>query len=147
MTTQRLAGTEIGEDTDDLRLWLESLTGCPEVNHTELARCANHDGDESMTWFYVEADAREAVFRRRCLACGDVRHALDSAEHWNHPPMYACGTCGQSMFEVAYGMHVVGGATVAWLAVAVRCVGCGRLDGVTDFAVPNLPLDEVSARL
>lgn len=149
MTTQKVAGNELGEDSDDLQHWLRALAGCPEVNVTLLARCTNpvHDGDDSMTWFYVEADAENAVARRRCLACGDVFHLLDSAENWTHPPMHACGTCGQSMFEVGYGLHVSGGATVGWLAVAVRCVGCGRLDGVTDFTLPNVPLDEVRAAL
>jgi hypothetical protein len=106
-----------------------------------------HDADEAMTWFYVEADAANAVARRRCLACGDVAHLLDSKAAWTHPPMHACGTCGQSMFEVATGLHVEPGTTVTWLAVAVRCVGCGRLDGLTDMNVPNLSLDEVRARV
>lgn len=146
---QKLAGSELGEDSDDLRQWLEGLKGCPSVNLTLLARCANpaHDGDDAMTWFYVEADAGEAVARRRCLACGSVHHLLDSEERWTHPPMHACTTCGQSMFEVACGLHVESGSTVTWVAVAVRCVGCGRLDGVTDFVVPNVPLDEVRAAL
>lgn len=146
---QKVAGKELGEDSDDLQKWLEALTGCPSVNVTLLARCTNpaHDGDDAMTWFYVEADAQNAVARRRCLACGMVNHLLDSEEHWTHPPMHSCDTCGQSMFEVAYGLHVDGGVTVSWLAVAVRCVGCGRLDGVTDMNVPNLPVDEVRAAL
>jgi hypothetical protein len=146
---QKVAGNELGEDSDDLRTWLEGLKGCPPVNVSLLARCANpvHDGDEAMTWFYVEADAANAVARRRCLACGDVHHLLDSADHWTHPPMHACQTCGQSMFELAVGLHVDAGTTVSWLAVAVRCVGCGRLDGVTDMNVPNLPVDEVRAAI
>lgn len=146
---QKVAGSELGEDSDDLRQWLEGLTGCPEVNLTLLARCANpvHDGDDAMTWFYVEADAENAVARRRCLACGDVRHLLDSEQHWTHPPMHACTTCGQSMFELAIGLHVESGTHVTWLAAGVRCVGCGRLEGVTDMNVPNLPLDEVRAAI
>jgi hypothetical protein len=149
VTTHTVAGNELGEDSDDLRHWLAGLTGCPEVNMTLLAHCTNpvHDGDETMTWFYVEADAANAVARRRCLACGEVHHLLDSEASWTHPPMHACGTCGQSMFELGYGLHVVDGTTVAWLAVAVRCVGCGRLDGVTDFTLPGLPLAEVRSAL
>jgi hypothetical protein len=146
---QKVADSQLGQDSDDLQQWLEALKGCPSVNVTTLARCTNpsHDGDEAMTWFYVEADPGNAVARRRCLACGMVHHVLDSEEHWTHPPMYSCGTCGQSMFEVAFGLHVENGATVTWLAVAVRCVGCGRLDGVTDMNVPSLPVDEVRAAL
>jgi len=145
----KVADNQLGEDSDDLQHWLEGLKGCPPVNVTLLARCTNpvHEGDDPVTWFYVEADSANAVARRRCLACGMVHHVLDSEEHWTHPPMHACGTCGQSMFEVAFGLHVSGGATVSWLAVAVRCVGCGRLDGVTDMNVPDLPVDEVRAAL
>ena len=146
---QKVAGSELGEDSDDLRGWLEGMQGCPPVNMTLLSRCANpvHDPDDAMTWFYVEADAANGVARRRCLACGEVHHLLDSAENWTHPPMHACTTCGQSMFEMACGLHVESGTTVTWLAVAVRCVGCGRLDGVTDMNVPRLSVDEVRAGL
>jgi hypothetical protein len=146
---QKVAGSELGEDSDDLRGWLEGMQGCPKVNLTLLSRCANpvHDPDDAMTWFYVEADPANGVARRRCLACGEVHHLLDSADHWTHPPMHACTTCGQSMFEMACGLHVDGGTTVTWLAVAVRCVGCGRLEGVTDMNVPGLPVDEVRAGL
>ena len=144
----KVAGSELGEDSDDLQHWLETLRGCPSVNLTVLARCANPvHGDEAMTWFYVEADAAGGVARRRCLACGQVQHVLDSAEHWTHPPMCACTTCGQSMFEVGYGLHVESGTDVTWLAVAVRCVGCGRLDGVTDLHVDRRPVAEVRAAL
>lgn len=148
MTLQRLAGNELGEDSDDLQHWLESLEGCPPVNLTLLARCPNPShGDEAMTWFYVEADAARSVARRRCLACGLVSHMLDSEEHWSHPPMCMCGNCGQSMFEVAAGLHVENGTHVSWVAVAVRCVGCGRIEGVTDFTLPHVPLDEVRTAL
>ncbi|HEU0130230.1 MAG TPA: hypothetical protein VFQ85_04470 [Mycobacteriales bacterium] len=149
MTMQKVAGNALGEDSDDLQHWLEGLQGCPPVNLTLLCRCLNpvHDGDDAMTWFYVEADPANAVARRRCLACGDVHHLLDSAEHWTHPPMHACLTCGQSMFELAAGLHVESGTTVTWLALAVRCVGCGRLDGVTDMNVPHLSVDEVRSRV
>jgi hypothetical protein len=144
----KVAGSELGEDSDDLQHWLEGLQGCPPVNLTVLAHCANPaHGDEVMTWFYVEADGEHGVARRRCLACGQVQHVLDSAEHWTHPPMCACTTCGQSMFEVGYGLHVENGTEVTWLAVAVRCVGCGRLDGVTDLHVDRRPVAEVRAAL
>ena len=145
----KLADSELGEDSDDLRHWLEALTGCPPVTMTLLSRCANpvHAGDDAMTWFYVEADAARGIARRRCLACGGVHHLLDSEAHWSYPPMHACVTCGQSMFEMAVGLHVTDGTVVTWAAVAVRCVGCGRLDGVTDMNVPGLSVDEVRAGL
>ncbi len=148
MALQKIAGYRIGEDSDDLQKWLQSFGGCPEVNLTVLASCDNpaHDGDPP-TWFFVEGDAANGVARRRCLACGQVRHLLDSEEHWTHPPMTSCGSCGQSMFELGIGLHVEGGGVVTWLVAGLRCVGCGCLEGLTDITVPDRPLDEVRAQI
>ena len=62
-------------------------------------------------------------------------------------PMWACLGCGQSIAEVAVGLHVPDGAPVSWLVVGARCVACGRLAGLTDLVVPDLPLDELLATL
>ncbi len=145
MATHKVADHKVGEDSDDLRHWLENLEGCPSVSVTRLAHCENPvHGEEPPTWFYVEGDATEGLARRRCLSCGTVKHILDSEERWNHPPMRSCGTCGQSMFELAAGFHVVDGA-VDWLALGVRCVGCGMLDGLTDMHANALPLPDAIA--
>lgn len=147
MTVQKVAGHRVGEDSDDLQSWLRGLEGCPPINITVLAMCDNPvHGEERPTWFYVEGDPLAGLARRRCLSCASVTHVLDSEEHWTHPPMRCCETCGQSMFEVAAGLHL-DGPTVDWLAIGVRCVGCGALDGLTDLAVPNLTVDEVRAQL
>ena len=143
MATHWVADHRVGEDSDDLTRWLTGLEGCPPVMSALLARCTNPShGDEQPTWFYVEGDPSGAIARRRCLACGGVKHIHDSEAHWTHPPMYCCTTCGQSMFEVGAGLHVEAGE-VTWMAIGVRCVGCGRLDGLTDMNVPNLTVDEV----
>ena len=147
MTLRNVAGNEVGEDSGDLRLWLEGLEGCPPITATTLARCENPvHGEDPPTWFYVEADASEGIARRRCLACGGVKHVLDSEARWNHPPMCSCGNCGQSMFELGAGFHVVDGE-VDWLALGVRCVGCGTLNGVTDMNTEGMSLDEASAAI
>lgn len=147
MALQRVAGHRTGEDSDDLQHWLESLDGCPAVHTTVLATCESPvHGDDAPTWFYVEGDAAGAIARRRCLGCGLVKHVLDSEAHWTHPPMRCCGTCGQSMFEMAAGLHVRSGE-VTWAVIGLRCVGCGCLDGLTDFNVPNLPVDEVISQI
>ena len=141
----KVSDHQVGEDSDDLRHWLEGLEGCPPITVTALARCQNPvHGDEPPTWFYVEGDAEKAIARRRCLGCGHVRHLLDSEEHWSHPPMHSCGTCGQSMFEFAAGFHVVAG-DVDWLAIGLRCVGCGSLEGLTDMGVDNVPVPDAVA--
>jgi hypothetical protein len=143
-----MAGHRTGEDSDDLQHWLEALEGAPDVHRTVLLTCDNAvHGADAPTWFYVEGDASKAIARRRCLGCGKVKHLLDSEDHWSHPPMHSCGTCGQSMFEVAVGLHIEGGEHVRWLAVGVRCVGCGMLDGLTDMTVPSLPVDETLRQL
>ncbi len=145
MTVHKVAGKKVGEDSTDLREWLEGLEGCPPITTTHLATCDNPvHGEDAPTWFYVEGDPREGVARRRCLACGGVKHVLDSEERWNHPPMLSCSTCGQSMFELGAGFNVDGGG-VTWLALGVRCVGCGTLDGVTDMDGGGLPIEDLKA--
>ena len=154
MALQRLHDHRTGEDADDLKAWLHTLEGCPSVEVTALATCGNEaHGDERPTWFYVEADGSVGVARRRCLGCGSVHHVLDSQANW--PPgvhTSSCPTCAQSMFEVAAGMHTASspaGAApvVSWLALGVRCVTCGRVDGLTDMFVPNLPIADVVAAI
>jgi len=147
---QRLADHRTGEDADDLKHWLQTLEGCPSVDVTALAACANPEhGDDRPTWFYVEADAARGVARRRCLACGLAHHVLDSESSW-HIDIHAsmCPTCGQSMFELAAGMHTSpsehpDAPIVTWVVLGVRCVTCGRVDGLTDMFVPGLPVPAV----
>jgi hypothetical protein len=152
MTLRTVAGQRIGEDTDDLQGWLRGLDGCPTVTHTHVLTCRNEEHDEPATWFYVEADPSQGVIRRRCLACGLVVSTFDSESRWSHPHMWACRNCGQSIAEVAAGLHAPGEGDapgpVSWVAIAVRCVGCGSLAGVTDCVVTTAPsIDEVIADL
>ena len=147
MTLHKVAGKPVGENSDDLRLWLERLEGCPPITATALAHCDNEvHGDEPPTWFYFEGDPAAGVARRRCLACGGVKHVLDSEERWTHPPMTACSTCGQSMFEVGAGFHL-DGRGVDWIAIGARCVGCGTIEGITDMVVAAMSIDEASAAI
>lgn len=135
-----------GEDVEDLRTYLHTLTGCPPVQHTLQLRCPTHDGE----WFFVESDPVEGIARRRCISCGTSTYLLDAAEHWTYPPMHACAACGQSIMELAIGLHTVEPdeagqpARVRWLALAARCVECGRIDGLTDAHVPDLTVGEVA---
>lgn len=151
MVLQTVAGRRTGENADDLRSWLSRLDGCPTVSQTVLVTCGNVvHADEAGTWFYVEADAREAIARRRCLSCGDSHHLFDSAEHWSAPRMWSCPTCGQSIAEIAAGLHIDGegaGRAVSWVALAARCVDCGTIDGLTDFNVGPIAYDEVFAQI
>jgi hypothetical protein len=153
---QKVAGHRIGEDISDLEQWLRALEGCPTVTHTVAAQCpSDAHTDEPGTWFYVEADAGAGVVRRRCLSCGFVVSTLDSDARWNHPRMWACATCGQSITEVVAGLHApaehpsenLSPGPVSWVAIGVRCVGCGSLDGVTDFVLVPTPYTEVVDKL
>ncbi|MDQ1688007.1 MAG: hypothetical protein QOK42_982 [Frankiaceae bacterium] len=146
MVVQQVAGKKTGEDVDDLQRWLRGLEGCPRITSTAVAACANPAHDEPATWFYVEGDARGALARRRCLACGVAVSTFDSEQRWSHPPMWACDSCGQSIVELAAGLHSEDDDRVTWVALAVRCVGCGRLAGLTDFVVEGAH-DEVLAAL
>lgn len=146
MVMRSVAGARTGEDVEDLRAWLGQLEGAPEVHETVVLHCPAH-GEESPTWAYVEADAGEGLARRRCLACGTAVHLLDSETRWNHPPMWACSGCGHSIAELAAGLSVPDGEHVEWVALAARCVECGRLAGLTDVVLDGTPLTEVLAGL
>jgi hypothetical protein len=150
VTLRTVAGRRTGENADDLRDWLTGLEGCPAISRTVLTSCPNPThADEPATWFYVEADPDAAVARRRCLSCGTSTDTLDSAEHWNVPRMWSCPGCSQSIGEVAAGFHTDGDhdGLVSWVVLAIRCVECGAIDGLTDFNVDPAAFDEVAARI
>ena len=146
MVLRTANGARTGEDVDDLRDWLRGLDGAPEVHEVVVLHCAQH-GEEAPTWQYVEADAEAGLARRRCLACATTVHLLESEAHWTHPPMWACKGCAQSIAELCAGLHVPDGERVEWVALAARCVDCGRIEGLTDVLVDRLPLPEVLAHL
>ncbi|MCW2680685.1 MAG: hypothetical protein JWM62_2086 [Frankiales bacterium] len=146
MVLRTANGCRTGEDVDDLREWLRTLDGAPEVHEVVVLHCAQH-GEEAPTWQYVEADPLAGVARRRCLACATTVPLLESEAHWTHPMMWACGGCGQSIAELCAGLHVPDGEHVEWVALAARCVDCGRLEGLTDVVLERRPLPEVLAHL
>jgi uncharacterized OB-fold protein len=143
VTLRTVAGRDTAESLEDLTAWVRGLQGCPPVTHTVAASCRlpMHEG-EPATWFYIEADAAAGVARTRCLSCGDVHPLLDSAERWTFPPAWSCFNCRQSIAEVAYGVSAEDDRA-QWVVMAVRCVECGHLAGVTDQLVPGLPMDDV----
>jgi hypothetical protein len=142
MVLRAVAGVLTSEDAEDLRTFLTGLNGSPQVHETVVLACGNHE-DERPTWTYVEADAASGVARRRCLQCAKTVHLLDSEARWTHPQMWNCGGCHQSITEVAAGLSVPDGEHVEWVVVGVRCVECGRVDGLTDMVLPGTPLTEV----
>jgi hypothetical protein len=142
----RTVGTRhTAEDVEDLAIWVRALSGCPEITQTTFVRCT-HDahGDEPATWFYVEADAEAGVARLRCLSGGHTKDVHDSAEHWTFPGVWSCLGCHQSIAEVVYGINDEGG-TAKWLVVAVRCVECGDVAGLTDIVLGEVALDGLLA--
>lgn len=148
MTLRTSGGHLTAESVDDLEQWMRDLRGCPEVNRTVVKKCTEPaHGDEPGTWFYVEAGRADGVARLRCLSCGHAHSVLDSAEHWSYPPTWSCPTCGQSIAEASFGLHVENGDEVTWAALGVRCVNCGDLSGVADFVLAQRPVDEVVASL
>jgi hypothetical protein len=147
MTLRTKTGLPTGESVEDVAEWLRSLEGCPSIDRTVAAECRRPaHGDEPATWWFVEADPHEGVARLRCLACGDVRPVLDSADRWSYPTAWACGECRQSIAEVMYGVHMEDGVAT-WLALAVRCVNCNDIAGVADFVVPAMDVDALVATL
>ncbi len=146
MVLRTAQGVTTAEDVEDLRAFLTGLDGAPAVHETVVLACGNHP-DERPTWAYVEADPTAGVARRRCLQCAQTFHLLDSEARWTHPPMWNCGTCHQSIAEVAAGLSVEDGMHVTWVVLGARCVECGRVEGLTDFVLPSTPLAEVLDRL
>jgi hypothetical protein len=144
----RTIGTRhTAEDIEDLAVWVRDLTGCPPVTQTAFAACTHAaHGDEPATWFYVEADAEAGVARLRCLSGGHPHEVADSAEHWTFPGVWSCVSCSQSIAEVVYGIHDEAG-TAKWLVVAVRCVECGDVYGLTDIVLGEVPIDALLAAL
>lgn len=152
MALQSLASRSIviSEDVVDLQAWLAGLSGCPPIAGTRALRCPSPaHGAEAATWFFVEADAAAGVARWRCVGCASVGQLLDSEHRWTDPAMAACASCSQSMTELALGWHLdeADPRAVSWLALAMRCVGCGRVAGLTDACVDRLPLGELLSRL
>lgn len=146
MVLRVVGGVRLGEDAEDLRSFLRELPGGPKVHETVLLACENH-GDERPTWTYVEADPATGCARRRCLQCATNVWILDSHERWSFPHVWACGSCGQSIAEVAAGLSLPDGSHVDWVALGARCVDCGRIDGLTDFVLPAAPLSQVIGQL
>jgi hypothetical protein len=146
MVLRVVGGIRTGEDTEDLRAFLSHLEGSPTVSETVVLGCGNH-GDERPTWTYVEADPANGVARRRCLQCATNVWVLDSEERWTFPHVWACGSCGQSICEVAAGLALSEDEQVSWVVLGARCCDCGRIDGLTDLVLPGTPLPEVMGRL
>jgi hypothetical protein len=146
MVLRVVGGVRTGEDVEDLRSFLTSLEGAPEVHETVVLTCGNHE-DEQPSWTYVEADARAGVARRRCLQCARTTDVLDSADRWTHPPMWSCKNCRQSITEVVAGLSVADGEHVTWVVLGARCVECGLVEGLTDVVLPATPLSQVLADL
>lgn len=146
MVLRVVGGVRTGEDVEDLRAFIKTLEGAPEVHETVVLGCGAH-GDDRPTWVYVEADASSGIARRRCLQCGTGVGLLDSQERWTHPPMWACPGCGQSIAEVAAGLSMPDGEHVEWVVLGCRCVECGRVAGLTDVVLDKTPLAEVVAGL
>ena len=147
MVMRTVGNRHAAEDVEDLAIWVRGLGECPPVTQTAFAACPHPvHGDDPASWFYVEADPEGGVARLRCLAGGHANDVLDSAEHWTYPGVWACRSCGQSIAEVVYGIHDEAG-TATWLMIAVRCVECGDVAGLTDFVLNETPLDGLLAQL
>jgi hypothetical protein len=129
-----------GDESADLLDWLTALSGCPPITQARLLRC---DVDDREFCGFVQADARIGVARRRCVACATATDLLDSAERWSFPDTYECPGCQQSLVELAVGISADGDRRAEWVALAARCVGCGRIAGLTDRLVSGLAVEEL----
>jgi hypothetical protein len=129
-----------GDEAADLIPWFDALTGCPEVTDFRLLTCVN-EGD--LFCGYVQADPHSGVARRRCVACAEVTDLLDSGNRWSFPVTFECRGCQQSLVELAVGISADTERRAGWLALAARCVGCGRISGLTDCLIQGDTVEEV----
>ncbi len=141
-----------GDDSDDLLAWLVALPDCPPVTAHQVLRCSGsaHAGDPEGTALFcgfVQADPEAGVARRRCVACAQVADLFDSGERWTYPGTYECVGCRQSLVELAVGLNTDEVGRAHWLAMAARCVGCGRINGLTDLLLPGMAIHEVFASI
>jgi hypothetical protein len=60
--------------------------------------------------------------------------------------VWSCVSCQQSIAEVVFGIHDEAG-TAKWLVLAVRCVECGDVAGLTDIVLGEVALDDLLALL
>ena len=147
MVMRTVGARHTAEDTEDLAIWVRGLTGGPSITQTVLAMCTHvSHGPEAATWFYVEADSEAGVARLRCLSGGHTKDVADSALHWTYPGVWSCRGCQQSIAEVVFGIHDEAG-TAKWLVLAVRCVECGDVEGLTDIVLGEMQLDDLLAAL
>lgn len=147
MVVRTVSGHRVGEYLADLEAWLRALPADRPLHRTVPLACPADSHDEPATWCYVEADPAAGAVRRRCLACARVTATLDSEAHWTHPGMWSCEHCGQSIAELAAGLHLGPDERVRWVVIGARCVGCGDLSGLTDITVAGRPLDDVLTAL
>lgn len=129
-----------GDESEDLLTWLTALQGCPPITQARLLRC---EIDDREFCGFIQADSRIGVARRRCVACATATDLLDSAQRWSYPDTYECLSCQQSLVELAIGVSTDDDRHASWLALAARCVGCGRIAGMTDRLVSGIALEEV----
>ena len=79
------------------------------------------------------------------MACAAVTDLRDSGERWTYPDTFACVACRQSLVELAAGISTNEQGRARWLALAARCVGCGRITGLTDVLLEDVEMDELLA--
>jgi hypothetical protein len=138
------AVTWTADEAGDLLQWLSELTDCPTVTHPMVLQCERHVDDPQFCG-YVQADPREGLARRRCVACAQVTDLAGDDGRWTFPETHECPACCQSLVELAVGVSADEEGHARWLALAARCVGCGRISGLTDAVLDGRPVEEVLA--
>jgi hypothetical protein len=133
-----------GDEARDLLQWLTELPDCPPITHPMVLRCDRHV-DDPLFCGYVQADPVKGVARRRCVACAEMTDLVDSGARWTFPETHECPGCNQSLVELAVGVSADEAGQARWLALAARCVGCGRISGLTDAVLHGEPVEQILA--
>lgn len=141
--TLRLHGDwHVGDEPEDVAALLlqEGADGYPvhEVRHSRCDACCGGV-------FGIRGSTEDpTIAERTCRACGNRRAIADSDEYWSgeHVLISAC-VCEEEDFSVAVGfsLYQAPNVGVRSLAVATRCLACGRVGYLAEWMARSGDLD------
>lgn len=132
-----LDGWYVGDTADDLAEFLRQHGAdgyqVHEIRHSACEACR---GDV----FGVEGSLEDpTVARRTCRRCGHRQYIADSGEYWDGEQVYvSVCACEEEDFAVAVGFSLYrdsGVAGVRSLAMAERCLACGKIASLGEWMV------------
>lgn len=136
MTLRIAGGWHVGDGPKDLAAFLlqEGADGYP-VHAVRHSTCGSCGGGA----FGIKGSAEDpTLVQRTCRACGSWKGIADSGEYWPDEQAFisACA-CEEEDFSVAVGfsLYQEPNTGIRSLAVATRCLACGRIGCLAEWMV------------